>query len=194
MKRFFTGKPCKRGSVDERMSADGRCLCCARENTKSKPSLYKTSSVYRQKQSERQKQEKHVKKKRESQKKRRSKPDYKEVRKRHYQNTKKEPAQIARRFLRYDLRRVIEGNPGHFRAESAVGYTRDDLIKTIEMQFTKGMSWDNYGEWHIDHIVSVKWFLDQCIEDPSIINSLSNLRPIWALDNLSKGSASVFLI
>ena len=68
-------------------------------------------------------------------------------------------------------------------------YTNDDLVAHIERQFTSGMTWDNYGDWHIDHIVPVKWYVDNGVTDLSSINALSNLQPLWAADNLSKGSS-----
>ena len=56
----------------------------------------------------------------------------------------------------------------------------------MELLFLDGMSWNNWGEWHIDHRIPVSKF-DK--ETPmSIVNSLSNLRPLWALDNLSKSN------
>lgn len=65
-------------------------------------------------------------------------------------------------------------------------YTPDDLRVHIESLFKDGMSWDNHGEWHIDHIIPVSKF------DPNtplhIINSLSNLQPMWANENLSKSN------
>src|SRR3546814_3594325 len=36
--------------------------------------------------------------------------------------------------------------------ETLVGYTVADLIAHLERQFLPGMSWDNRGEWHIEHI------------------------------------------
>lgn len=68
-----------------------------------------------------------------------------------------------------------------------LGYTADQLVEHIESLFAEGMSWDNYGEWHIDHIVPVKWWLDNGVTDPSMINALINLQPLWASDNLIKG-------
>ena len=59
-----------------------------------------------------------------------------------------------------------------------LGYTCDQLRTHIENQFTENMCWLNYGEWHIDHIRPVSTF--NKITDPSIVNALSNLRPLWA--------------
>ena len=48
------------------------------------------------------------------------------------------------------------------------------------------MDWNNYGEWHIDHIKPISSF--DKTENPKVINSLDKLQPLCALDNLSKGS------
>jgi len=48
------------------------------------------------------------------------------------------------------------------------------------------MSWDNYGEWHIDHIKPVSLFDE--LENVNVVNSLDNLQPLWASENLSKGN------
>ena len=69
-----------------------------------------------------------------------------------------------------------------------LGYDNESLKLHLANQFTEGMSWDNYGEWHIDHIIPVSWWISQGVTDPSIINALENLQPLWAADNLSKGA------
>ena len=54
----------------------------------------------------------------------------------------------------------------------------------IERQFTEGMSWDNYGDWHIDHIIPLS-----CANTEEELKKLchySNLQPLWAVDNLMK--------
>ena len=40
------------------------------------------------------------------------------------------------------------------------------------------MSWDNYGEWHIDHIKPLTLFDDNT--PIHVVNALSNLQPLWA--------------
>lgn len=64
----------------------------------------------------------------------------------------------------------------------------DELIIHLEKQFTKGMTWENYGKWHIDHIIPVCDFNYNDIEDIEFKRcwSLPNLRPLWASDNCSK--------
>jgi hypothetical protein len=60
----------------------------------------------------------------------------------------------------------------------------------LEKQFTKGMTWDNYGEWHVDHIRPMSSFNFTSVDDPEFKEcwALCNLQPLWELDNLSKGS------
>ena len=59
-----------------------------------------------------------------------------------------------------------------------LGYSAGDLKQHIETLFTEGMSWNNYGEWHIDHKIGVINYPKDT--HPSIVNALSNLRPLWA--------------
>ena len=80
--------------------------------------------------------------------------------------------------------------------EEILGYTADDLIRHVERQFTKGMTWENYGEWHLDHITPVVSFSYESVNDPEFLAcwSLANLRPMWASENISKGGKIVYLI
>lgn len=66
----------------------------------------------------------------------------------------------------------------------ALGYTSEELRSHIEAQFEPGMSWENYGEWHVDHKRPVSSFKlpEQMLE----CWALSNLRPLWAPENLKK--------
>ncbi|AFC22715.1 hypothetical protein VchM-138_0036 [Vibrio phage vB_VchM-138] len=87
------------------------------------------------------------------------------------------------------IRRMINNGVGKNKPTvDLLGYNHNNLRVHIESQFKDGMTWANYGEWHIDHIVPVSWWISQGIDDPSIINALDNLQPLWAADNLSKGA------
>jgi len=65
-----------------------------------------------------------------------------------------------------------------------LGYSALDLKNHIESLFTEGMTWDNHGEWHIDHIKPVISFHKETL--PRIVNALSNLQPLWAKENRDK--------
>jgi len=73
--------------------------------------------------------------------------------------------------------------------ESLVGYTLADLRFHLEAQFLDGMTWENYGAWHIDHKIPVSWWHFGGPEDSEFKQcwALCNLQPLWAVDNLTKG-------
>jgi len=56
----------------------------------------------------------------------------------------------------------------------------------IENQFTDGMSWDNYGKWHLDHIIPVS--LGDSEDEVIELCHHTNYCPLWAKDNLSKNN------
>ena len=66
-----------------------------------------------------------------------------------------------------------------------IGCEVEELKTHIESKFVNGMSWDNRGQWHIDHIVPLASAksLDEVIK----LCHYTNLQPLWAKDNLSKG-------
>ena len=64
------------------------------------------------------------------------------------------------------------------------------LKEHIEKQFIEGMSWDNYGEWHIDHIVPLKYD-NPSLEEVCERLHYTNTQPLWATDNISKGNRYV---
>lgn len=73
-----------------------------------------------------------------------------------------------------------------------LGYTADDFVAHIERQFTKGMGWHNMPSWQIDHIVPVSEAKNE--NDVVALNQLSNLRPMWAVENNRKKAKRHHLI
>ncbi len=74
--------------------------------------------------------------------------------------------------------------------EDIVGYTLNELKEHLEKQFHPGMTWDNYGQWHADHIKPSSSFQIiglECDEFKSCW-SLNNLQPLWAKDNIEKSN------
>lgn len=73
---------------------------------------------------------------------------------------------------------------------SLLGYSLDDLRKSLESRFLPGMSWENMSEWHIDHKRPNSWFSYRSADDPEFKKcwGLDNLQPLWAADNLKKNN------
>jgi hypothetical protein len=69
-----------------------------------------------------------------------------------------------------------------------IGCSPEELKAHLESLFTEGMTWQNYGEWHVDHIRPVCSF---AAEEWEQVNYYTNLRPLWAEDNLAKISSDV---
>lgn len=67
-----------------------------------------------------------------------------------------------------------------------VGCTPEFLKNHLEKQFICGMSWDNYGEWHIDHIIPLSSAKNE--EDSYKLCHYTNLQPLWSKDNLIKSN------
>jgi len=69
-----------------------------------------------------------------------------------------------------------------------VGCSLEVLKAHIESLFTDGMTWGNYGEWHVDHIIPMAKIDLANPESIWKICHYTNLQPLWAKDNLTKGS------
>lgn len=91
------------------------------------------------------------------------------------------------------IRRSLIGNKNKQHWEYLVDFTNMQLKKHLENQFKEGMTWENYGEWHIDHITPISAFSFEKTSDVDFKKcwSLSNLRPLWAKENLQKGAKYV---
>lgn len=111
-------------------------------------------------------------------------PDYKQRRNINMMNWSKNNPHIV--AWRNSLRRVLY----YFNIKKCnktidiLGYSAEDFRNNIEGKFSEGMKWSNWGEWHIDHIIPVSKFDKET--SPSIVNALSNLQPLWAIDNYIK--------
>ena len=72
--------------------------------------------------------------------------------------------------------------------EHFVGYTEEDIKQYLENLFQDGMTWDNYGEWHVDHIIPKFYFRYKSVKDNLFKScwSLQNLQPLWGSENVQK--------
>ena len=87
---------------------------------------------------------------------------------------------------RFKFELAKRGESKWIKANDYLGCSWLELREYLESQFTDGMTWDNYGEWHVDHIVPLA-----IAENRAQLIKLchhTNLRPLWAFDNISKGA------
>lgn len=113
-----------------------------------------------------------------------SKDKEREYRRRWYKSLKERKPYILawRSLLNNSLKRL--GKSKEEETIKLLGYSAIQLKEHIESLFLEGMNWENYGDWHIDHIKMISDFDKDTPVD--VVNSLDNLRPLWAADNCSR--------
>jgi hypothetical protein len=90
---------------------------------------------------------------------------------------------LARRRV-YDY--IFKNNIKIEKTFDIVGCTPEFLKEHLETQFKNGMSWENQGQWHIDHIIPLSSAKTE--EEVYQLCYYTNLQPLWAKDNQSKGN------
>jgi len=189
--RYYTGKPCLKGHVCERRLCNGNCVECDRRRLKD----YKKSP-------------KGVALKLE----RRSSPEYKAYmaeyaktdQRRAYMKSKKHKAYVSsyqrrkkatdplhklKLTIKIRILEVVKNKSA--KTFDLIGCSPVFLRDYLESLFQPGMSWSNHGKWHIDHIRPLASFDLTNPAQQHIACHYTNLQPLWAFDNLSKGAKYV---
>ena len=83
---------------------------------------------------------------------------------------------------------ALRGNKSGRHWEDLVGYSLNQLRAHLGKQLKEGMTWENYGLWHIDHRIpiSVHNFTEIEHADFKRCFALKNLQPMWSEDNFKK--------
>lgn len=110
--------------------------------------------------------------------------------KRNYAYQKKRRKEDPQFRLRGNLSRrinnALNGNIKSERTKGLLGCSINELRTYIEAKFQLGMSWDNYGKWHIDHIKPCIAFDLSIPRQQKECFHYTNLQPLWARDNIAK--------
>lgn len=97
-----------------------------------------------------------------------------------------------RKIIRSRACKTIKKNSGKkaYKTEQLLGCSIQEVRCHLEKQFKEGMTWDNYGNngWHIDHIIPCASFDLTDPEQQKKCFHYTNLQPLWAKENMSKGS------
>jgi len=209
-RRYFTGLPCNSGHVAERYVNGKKCVECMRaKNAQNRLAKSEYFQAYRV---ERYKNKSEEIKQYNSSWRKNNAERYAQIRRKSreknaaaisastaaYQRKKYAESPEYRCIKTLKVRFLIALRDAKIKKEGsftkALGYSGAELVAHLERQFHKGMSWGNHGEWHIDHITPVSVLVRQGITDPAVVNCLTNLRPIWAKDNLTKGAKLTVLL
>lgn len=107
----------------------------------------------------------------------------------------RDPVFVLRGRVNAAITRMV-GKKGGRHWEDLLGYSGAQLRDHLERQFLPGMTWANRGQWHIDHIVPVSSFEFTTPDCPGFKAAwaLSNLRPLWATENIRKSAKRTHLI
>lgn len=111
---------------------------------------------------------------------------------RNYKNQRRQTDSLFK--FRVGIRNLINGTfkrgknkyNKNAKTEEILGCTIDEFRLYIQSKFTDGMTFENHGEWHLDHIkpISLATTEEEIIE----LNHYTNFQPLWAKDNLSKSN------
>lgn len=83
---------------------------------------------------------------------------------------------------------VARGSKKAASSASLLGCTINFLRQWLEARFAPGMSWGNYGQWHIDHIIPCAEFDLRKKSQQLRCFHYSNLQPLWRRENISKNA------
>jgi hypothetical protein len=114
----------------------------------------------------------------------------------HRNKLSEDPAYRVTAHMRTLIHRALGKQKAGRSWRTFVDYSLEELMVHLECQFLPGMTWENKGDWHIDHIIPRASFEYKSPDDESFKQAwaLSNLRPIWAIDNIRKNASRMFLL
>lgn len=215
-KHYFTGEPCKYGHVAARRVDDCKCVECCKdrarkwraanpERLREQGRLWRAANPERRKQTDKEWRAANPEKANAPKRKwtennaelaaslvrewEARNPDKKRAhgRKSDAKRRSKPKGKIDN-AISNGIWKALRGTKAGRSWEALVGYTLADLMAHLESRFQPGMTFENYGEWHIDHITPKAAFNYETPDDIDFKRcwALSNLQPLWALDNMSK--------
>lgn len=98
------------------------------------------------------------------------------------------PRGMLNHRMSVSIRETLKGTKNGKKWQELAGYTLEELKKHFEKQFIFGMSWENMGIWHIDHVIPIAAFNFTKPDDIDFKRcwAIKNLRPLWREDNAIK--------
>lgn len=102
---------------------------------------------------------------------------------------KSDPEYRVRRACRARISVALKNNAKKAaKTADLIGCSISELRTHLENQFKDGMNWNNYGEWHVDHIIPCAAFDLTKPDEQRKCFHYNNLQPLWGKENCSKGA------
>jgi len=111
-----------------------------------------------------------------------------------YSRVKRQAEKAISLSVDREMRAALNRRGGSSKIERLCGYSVAELRFHLERQFTRGMSWENFDQIHIDHIIPRASFNLSDERDWRACWALTNLQPRWARDNQSKAARRLSLL
>ena len=99
-----------------------------------------------------------------------------------------DPNSATATLLRIRVHNALKGNRKASSTTELLGCSIEECRKHLEDQFEDGMTWENHGEWHIDHRRPCASFDLVNEEEQRMCFHHTNLQPMWGPENSSKGA------
>jgi hypothetical protein len=93
-----------------------------------------------------------------------------------------------KRTLRTRIWHALKGLSKTKHTRELIGCSIEEFRDHIQSKWVMGMTWDNYGQWHIDHVTPCSAFDLSLAENQLKCFHYTNLQPLWAGDNLRKNN------
>jgi hypothetical protein len=90
------------------------------------------------------------------------------------------------RYLSCRIWHALKRNIKSARTLELLGCSIEFLKGYLASKFIPGMTWENYGKWHVDHIKPCASYDLSNESEQKLCFNYTNLQPLWAEDNLSK--------
>jgi hypothetical protein len=105
---------------------------------------------------------------------------------RHRERYATDPAYKFAWLMRQAVRRAFRGTAKPDTTFALLAVSREEAMRLIESRFLEGMTWQNYGEWHIDHIFPLSAVNIEDLVERRAVCHIDNLQPMWGPDNSRK--------
>lgn len=200
--RYFTGLECKRGHIAERRTSSMDCVECSkiRQRTE-KVRQYKQKNYQTTKETILVRSKKHYEDNRDKKiayaidyQRKHAKKIYQRNKIALKQKINESPWIVLHLRLKAGIGSAIKkvGSIKKSKTMDLVGCSLTEFKEHIEKQFLSGMTRENREKWHIDHITPIS--LAKSENEVIALYHFTNLRPMWAKDNIRKSNKEMFLV